>query len=517
MFKLLDCTLRDGGYYNNWDFSDQLVANYLSAIEKLPVDYVEVGYRNNAGRKQYEGKYFYCPAFVLEWVKKQAPSKELAVMFNEKEVRPADVKGLLSPCKGLAAIVRIATAPNRITQALALSEEIRACGFEVGLNIMYMNTLVDKAGEVLVAHTAQINKVVNYFSLVDSYGGVYPAEVSRLVKQCKETLTIPVGFHGHNNVELVFANSLAAIDAGCDIIDATITGMGRGAGNLKTELILTYLATRYKADVDFNALANVVAGFEELQKEYGWGTNLPYMVSGANSLPQKDVMDWVSKRAYSINSIIRGLDNQSKGQEDNLKLPKFNGSQYQFEHAVIIGGGPNAVEHAAAVKKFIEQQTNVCIIHASSKNSWAYAGIDVPQFFCLVGNEGHRLEKTFTDLENDNLICILPPFPRKMGTYIPEQVMDQAYELPVVDFTNRYPDSHTALALQAVLDMKIGYIYTAGYDGYSKGLNSNEQALFNENEYTFAKFFDKGKELHSLTPTLYTGLQPVSVYSLVEG
>ncbi|PJJ84055.1 aldolase catalytic domain-containing protein [Mucilaginibacter auburnensis] len=515
MYKILDCTLRDGGYYNGWDFDDKLVETYLKAMEALPVSYIEVGYRNN-GRYGYEGKYFYCPKFILEKIRSLVPSKKIAVMFNEKDVKPEEVARLLEPCKGLVDIVRMAVAPTRIPNAIELSKAIKAEGFEAAVNMMYMSSLLDDKADAIFEQLPAMEGIVDYFSLVDSYGGVYPADVSRLVKKCKALLSMPIGFHGHNNIELVFANSLAAIEAGCDMVDATVTGMGRGAGNLKTELILTHQATKDKVDVDFNSLANVVTDFEELQAQYGWGTNLPYMVSGANSLPQKDVMDWVSKRSYSINSIIRGLSNQSKGQKDNLELPKFDGSKFKYKNAVIIGGGAGAIEHSEGLIRFIRQQEDICVIHASSKNSWAYADITHPQFFCLVGNEGHRLEKTFKDLDKVSAVCVLPPFPRKMGTYIPDAVIEHSFELPTVSFTNRNQDSHTALALQAVIDMGVENIYIAGYDGYAKvSITSNEQALFNENEYSFAKFAESGKKVYSLTPTLYS-LDQVSIYSLIE-
>ncbi|GAB2706117.1 hypothetical protein GCM10027037_35340 [Mucilaginibacter koreensis] len=515
MYKVLDCTLRDGGYYNGWDFDDKITSVYFQAMEQLPIDYVEIGYRNNPS-KGYEGRYFYCPQFVLERCKSMMPSKKIAVMFNEKEVKPQDVHKLLEPCKGLVDIVRIAVAPNKFKQAIELSAAIRAEGFEAGVNLMYMSSLLNSGTEEVFDTLATIEGIVNYFSLVDSYGGVYPEDVARLIKQCKAVTNVPVGFHGHNNIELVFANTLAAINAGCDVVDATVTGMGRGAGNLKTELLLTHQATREGRNVDFNSLADVVSNFEQLQDIYGWGTNLPYMVSGTNSLPQKDVMDWVSKRTYSINSIIRGLSNQSKGQEDNLKLPVFDGSKH-YKTAVIVGGGQNAVAHAEAIKKFIDQNNDICIIHASSKNSWIYTDINVPQFFCLVGNEGHRLENVFSDVANINPICILPPFPRKMGTYIPKSVINDSYELGEVNFADSYKDSHTALAVQLAKELQVQDLYVAGYDGYlAQPVLQKEQDLLIENNYLFAcaeKHFGK---LTSLTFTNYKTLNIQSVYSLIS-
>ncbi len=514
MTEILDCTLRDGGYYNGWDFNDEISAAYFEAMQSLPVSYVEVGYRNNR-KKGYEGRYFYCPEFVLQRCRQLMPGKQIAIMLNEKDTKPADIARLLAPCRGIVDLIRIAVAPARFEEAIALAGAIKAQGFKTAVNLMYMSTLLNGNADIVFNRLPQIENTVDFFSLVDSYGGVYPDDVTRLIKTCKSITSIPIGFHGHNNLELAFANSLAAISAGCDVIDATITGMGRGAGNLKTELLLTHQATRENAEVDFNSLASAVTYFEKLQHQYNWGTNLPYMVSGTNSLPQKDVMDWVSKRAYSINSIIRGLDNQSKGQQDNLKLPVFRAAR-SFNTAIIIGGGPGAVEHAEAITKFIEQGTDVCLIHASSKNCRAYARVNIPQFFCLVGNEGHRLEAVFNDVDKIMPVCILPPFPRKMGTYIPQNLLAGSCELAEVNITDLYKDSHTALALQLAQELNIQTLCLAGYDGYlTEPVLQKEQELISENNYLFTCAEKKFSRMLSLTFTNYKTLKVQSVYSLI--
>jgi 4-hydroxy 2-oxovalerate aldolase len=347
---------------------------------------------------------------------------------------------------------------------------------------------------------------------VDSYGGLLPSQVKEVVEVVKSKCDVTIGYHGHNNLELAFANTLAALDAGCEIVDGTITGMGRGAGNLKTELLLTHLASNGIIDFDFNALSGLVEEWGEMQKNHEWGTNLPYMVSGANSLPQKDVMEWVTQRWYSFNSIIRALHNQKSGEEDNVKLPVFKPKK-TFKNVIIIGGGPSAVKHAEAVKQFIKKLDDVCIIHASSKNAKSYEDVHCKQYYCLVGNEGHRLEKVFNDLNHFHGECILPPYPRKMGTYIPEILRDNSFELGEVNFTDKYKDAHTSLALQTAINLRSKTIYLVGYDGYKKEqIDQKEQNLFKENEYVFEKI-KNNCILYSVTPSEYD-IDVLSIYLL---
>ncbi|RYZ42242.1 MAG: hypothetical protein EOP49_28460, partial [Sphingobacteriales bacterium] len=255
----LDCTLRDGGYYTNWDFDTSLYITYLKAMEVLPVDAMEIGYRS-LPMDNYLGRFFYCPVNVLKLAREHAPSKKIAVMFNEKDVRPENAAHLLLPVKEYVDIVRMAVDPNRFDSALLLAKAIKDLGFEVALNLMYMSKVVSDP-EVL-NKLPLMNGVVDYFSLVDSYGGVYPEDVRSTVEKVLQLVTMPVGFHGHNNLEMAFINSITAVEAGATWVDGTVTGMGRGAGNLKTELFLVWAASRKKENIDFDALSQVVDVFE---------------------------------------------------------------------------------------------------------------------------------------------------------------------------------------------------------------------------------------------------------------
>jgi 4-hydroxy 2-oxovalerate aldolase len=508
--KILDCTLRDGGYYTNWDFSKELVHTYFQAFNELPVDYLELGYRSMP-MKEYLGEFFYCSLSRLEEIRNHS-NKKLAVMLNEKDARPDQVKELLAPCKNLVDMIRVAVDPQNLGRAIKLATELKKYGFEVGFNIMYMskwNQYKDFLNDL-----KDVNEVADYLYLVDSYGGVYPDDIRKTIALVKERTFCKLGFHGHNNLELGLINTLTAIECGVEIVDSTVTGMGRGAGNLKTELLLTALNEKQGLEVDFDALSRVVDAFQDLHKIHGWGTNLPYMVSGANSLPQKDVMEWVTQRFYSFNSIIRALQNQKAGRTDNEQLPVFAPGK-TFRKILIIGGGPGAALHATAVKQFIATQQDSCIIHASSKNAGHYKQVKCPQYFCLVGNEGHRLEKIFSDFGEFEGQCVLPPHPRRMGTYIPQQVRSISYELNKIEFTDRLLDSHTVLALQTALSLGAIEIFLAGYDGYQHDMITQlEKTLSEENEYTFDRFQKETTvKISSITPTAYQNIPVQSVYA----
>lgn len=510
--KILDCTIRDGGYYTNWDFPQKSVDTYLNAFNDLPIEYLEIGYRSKP-LKGYLGKYFYCPLTVLKDLKTKT-NKKLVIILNEKDVRSEDVEELLLPVKDYITMVRMAIDPKNFKRALLLAHKVKELGFEVAFNVMYMSTW--KEEKEFLELIPRVDGVVDYFYMVDSFGGVYPKDVKEIISLVRSKTNVKLGFHAHNNLEMALANTLTAIDEGVDIVDATITGMGRGAGNLKTELLLTVLQSQSKLSVDYNALSKVVDEFTIMQKAYDWGTNLAYMVSGANSLPQKQVMEWVSKRYYSFNSIIRALNNQSQGKDDNTSLPILEGQIKQYTRALIVGGGPSPVEHSDAIDHFLTQNPDILVIHASSKNASRFTSIPNEQIFCLVGNEGHRLENVFGNRKIRGK-CILPPYPRKMGTYIPKVLEENAFELKSVDFTEEFKDSHTSIAMQIANDLGVQEIFITGYDAYKGSISLKEQELFAENQHLFAQFKKHANlNLISLTQTGYDELVETSVYSLIS-
>lgn len=508
-FKILDCTLRDGGYYTDWDFSSKTVDDYIDAMNKLPIDYLELGYRNNPS-EEYLGKMGYCPISVLKKIRRNS-TKKLAVMLNEKSTKPDDLDLLIKPIEGVVDMIRIAIDPKNFDRAILLAKAVKNYGFEVGFNVMYMSTwLSDKD---FLDKLGKINDIAGLFCMVDSYGGITPNDVKEIINIVRDKTTCPIGFHGHNNLQLGLINSITAIDCGVDYVDATILGMGRGAGNLNMELLLTYL-NKDGLDVDFNVLGDVITTFTPLYEKYRWGTQLPYMISGANSIPQKEVMELVTNRVYSFDSIIRGLQNRKDKVDDNAKYPILEEANY--ENVIIIGGGQSPVEHLDGIIDFITRTKNIALVFATARHADKFLNVDVPQYYCLLGREAKRL-KANVSAEQFKATCVLPPYPRKLGTDVPEYAEKATYELPKIEFTTEYQDSCTTLAIQTALNICKGNIYIVGYDGYPGSvLSEKEVALSNENMALLQDYVKyTGKKMKSLTPSLYPELEVESIYQFI--
>ena len=507
--KILDCTLRDGGYYTNWDFSSEIIAAYIDGMNKLPIDYLELGYRNTPS-DDYFGKLGYCPISVLQKIKKHS-TKKLAVMLNEKSTKPVDLDVLVGPLVGLVDMIRIAVDPLNFDRAVILAKAVKTYGFEVGFNVMYMSTWL--SNQSFVDKLSQINDFVDLFCMVDSYGGISPNEIKEIINIVKNKTSCSIGFHGHNNLQLGLINTLTAIECGVDYVDATILGMGRGAGNLNMELLLTYL-NKEGLEVDFNVLGDLITIFTPLYEKYHWGTQLPYMISGANSIPQKDVMELVSNRVYSFETIVRGLQNRKDKVKDKTTYPLFHSEKY--EDILIIGGGSSPLDHLEGIIEFIKLRKSIAIVFATARHAGLFKDVNIPKFYCLLGREAKRLKNNVSEKEFRGM-CILPPYPRKLGSDVPGYAENCTYELPAIEFTKEYQDSCTTLAIQTAINLSKGRIYCVGYDGYSgKTLSEKEVSLSNENMLLFAEYERyMGVKMISLTPSLYPELEIKSIYQFI--
>lgn len=506
--KICDCTLRDGGYYTNWDFNKDLVRKYLRTMESMDsIDIVELGYRSKPMGK-YFGEYFYCPEYFLKEAKKIAPSKEFAIMLNEKSTDIADLDYLLEPCKGVIELVRLAVSPDNLERAINLALAIKKMGFKVAFNLMYMSKWANDSK--FLDKLNIVNGLLDVIYLVDSFGSVLPKEVELSILRLKKIVNIPIGFHGHNNLELGLINSVKAIECGAEIIDATITGMGRGAGNLKTELLLTFLNAKKNIEVNFATFSDLVVDFEQLQTKHKWGTSFPYMISGAFSLPQAEVMGWMSKHRYTVHSIVTALQNKKNDVVDNLKLKEFAPEQ-SYDEAIIIGGGVSSLDVAEVVEKYIHKKSSkVCIIHAGGRFAGNYFKLEAKQYYCLVGAETFKLEASLCNVPEDS--CLVAPYPRPMGTIISSSILGVC-ELKKISFCTEYHDSLLAISLQAAIDLKVKNVSLIGFDGYDLKSDDKMMEVAQENQFVIDAFLKEGVKLRFFTPTKYLNIIQESIYS----
>jgi len=499
MIKLLDCTLRDGGYYPNWDFDKDTATKYFQYIDKLPIEYIEVGYRS-VDKNDYLGEYFFLPLSTIKNIKKLT-DKKLVLMLNAKDCVDIDFSKLLLNAKEYISLIRIATDPNKFELSLNIAKELKKLGFDVALNIMYISK-IDENHEFF-NYLDGIENLIKYIYLVDSYGSIFPNDLIKLINLIKSKTDITLGFHGHNNLELAFINTINAIENGIKLVDSTVLGMGRGAGNLKTELILMYLKSNHNIRVDLNSLGKLIETFQPLLEKYKWGTNLAYMVSGSYSLPQKDVMEALEIDRYSLAGIVNHLKH-----ENEIILEKFI-SDKEFSNCIIVGGGESVSQHITAIKEYLYLNPKTLIIHSTSKYIKLFEETKNIQYFAAAGDEILNINNYTKAISK----YILEPSPRKVNISISTEV--ECCELSKISFIDRYFDSPLTISLQISIDAKIENINLVGFDGYVELKNKKALYLMQESQDIIKKFSDT-KELISLTPTKYTNITKKSIYEILS-
>jgi 4-hydroxy 2-oxovalerate aldolase len=265
---------------NNHHFDDAVVKAVYTACVEGGIDYMELGYK--ATRKgivvgEY-GAWKYCLEEDLRRIVDDNPSSlKLSVMADAER---CDYRTDIVPKKdSVIDLVRVATYINQIPTALDMVKDAHDKGYETTVNLMAVSTVpgpeLEEGLELLASSEAKAIYVV------DSYGSLYSEQVQYLVKKylhyCKPAGK-EVGVHAHNNLQLAFANTIEAIVLGANMLDATMAGLGRGAGNCFMELLLGFL---HNPKYDLRPILRCVQDtIEPLREKLGWGFDLPYMIVG---------------------------------------------------------------------------------------------------------------------------------------------------------------------------------------------------------------------------------------------
>lgn len=278
---ILDATLRDGGLVNDFYFTDDFVRDLYRMNLDAGVDYMEFGYR--ADKRQFDvnkfGKWKFAEDDdIRAIVGDNDTDMKISVMAD---VGRCDYKNSIRPkSESPVDMIRIATYIDTIPDALAMIEDAAAKGYETTCNIMAISKCQERDIKIALDMLAQ--SPVKAVYVVDSYGALYPIEVRELVVSYMEVMEQAgkfVGIHAHNNQQCGFANTIEAMSVGASMMDGTVMGMGRGAGNCSLEGLLGFMKNP-KYDI-----VPVISFIEKhmlklIEEGAVWGYNIPYLLTG---------------------------------------------------------------------------------------------------------------------------------------------------------------------------------------------------------------------------------------------
>ncbi len=260
--KVLDCTLRDGGNCNQWHFTAAQVERIVSGLGESGVDFIEVGYRGGSGSNKAAGVGVtaHCPQGFLTSLP-SAGDARLAVQAVPSVCPPRLLDDLTETSVKL---VRVAAYPADFGEALAMIEHVKQINLEASLNLMSASyATAEQLGSMAAAAESA---GADLFYIADSFGALTPDGTAQRIGAIVERTALPVGYHGHNNLGLAFANAVAAVRAGATWLDCSLCGMARGAGNLPTEQLVA--AARRWPLLDLRAeLTPILAAAEYVRTE----------------------------------------------------------------------------------------------------------------------------------------------------------------------------------------------------------------------------------------------------------
>ena len=293
--KVLDATLRDGGLVNNFYFSDEFVKELYQANIKAGVDYMEFGYK--ASKELFDvnkfGPWKFCDEEDIRRIVGNNDSDlKIAVMADVGRTEMDDIP---DKSESVIDLVRVATYIHQMPAAIDMIEQLHAKGYETSVNIMAVSTADSKDIEQAIALLCESSVDIIY--IVDSYGSLYPEQIRKLSEvylSMTEKYGKKIGIHTHNNQQMAFANTIEAASHGVSYLDATMMGMGRGAGNCILEGLMGFLKNpRYRL---IYVLKFIQEYMLKLKAEYEWGCDIPYLITGLLNQHPRTAIDQVKEK-----------------------------------------------------------------------------------------------------------------------------------------------------------------------------------------------------------------------------
>lgn len=560
--QILDCTVRDGGYVNNWRFDKKLVRETYRALSKAGIDYIEIGYRGTEkyfDRDQY-GLWRFSPEEAIREVVSNIDGAKLVLMADYGKI---DAEDFCDAKESVVEMIRLAANKGSLKGAVKFLEKIKRKGYKVSLNAMGF-TNFSKAERIDLVKMLK-GTGIDYIYVVDSYGSLFPYQIEPIMEPLLAIPKIKVGFHPHNSLQMAFANTLEAMRCGVHMIDATIYGMGRAAGNLPIEIITAFLEKEKGDKYNSIPLLNIIDRyFVDLLNENKWGYQLPYMLSGMFECHPNYAKKLVDTHEYTIEDVWKAMDyirtkaavgfsektledvinngimfgsegNRSKSPEaatSKKKLQKLNKNRVEVPYLdrhknrdfLILANGPSLKAYKDKIDKFIKKYDPIILganylgnlfsphYHAFSNKRRFVSYVDtvLPEAKLLIGESiPNELVREYTNREYERMRYI--------------DVLNHSFDI-VDGVISTNCRTVAVLLLGIAIVMGARRVFAVGMDGYintkpNEALHfyaekdeKNDEAIILEIHHWCQRFLEQidaylvsreGEGVHILTPTSY--------------
>ena len=480
--QILDCTLRDGGYINDWRFGKKTIVSILDKLERANIDIIECGFLTRMVQEEA------CSLFnnigqIEEVLPRQNRTSMYVAMIaiGEKELHPSE----LTPYDGKSIEgIRLTFHKEEISQAIDWADIIMQKGYKVFMQPVGTGFYSDME---LLQLVEKMNQLQPYaFYIVDTLGSMYRNEVSHRFYLIDGNMDpqIHLGFHGHNNLQLAFSNAqiLGKIQTKRTLIlDASVNGMGRGAGNLPTELITQYINKNIASRYDVTMVMDIYDEYiSAIRKEFEWGYSVPYHIAASNVCHPNYAAYLINKQTLTmkdIEKIIQSIPEEYKILYDQQLIEQLY-VQYQSREIddsaavrqiaqwisgkkiLLLAPGKSLVTEYATIMQFIDEEDPYVI-------SVNFVDARYRMDACFVSNH-KRMDSIERDIRNLG----------EVRTILTSNIAggDDCLYVNYARYTNddeMISDNAGLMLLHLLKRCGADKVYLAGFDGFHRRHNGN--------------------------------------------
>lgn len=519
--QILDCTLRDGGYINDFAFGEYGIKTIISQLAEANVDIIECGFLED-GEYDKECSIFTTVEQIAPFIPKNRGNSMYVAMACYGEYNLSQ----LSPYDGTSIDgIRVTFHYNEIDDALYYCQAIKDKGYKVFVQPVGTTSYTD---EQLLSLIHRVNELKPYsFYLVDTLGLMHQQDVLRFYYLINHNLDkhIQMGFHSHNNLQLSYSNCQMLANLETDRIislDSSVNGMGRGAGNLNTELIANYINEHHGKRYEIEPLLEIVDEFiAKIRKKFEWGYSVPYYLAAINGCHPNYASYLSNKQTLnvkSIGAILRMIEPENRALY-NKQIIEEKYLEYQSREI-------DDSSTIADLRRVFSGRNVLLIAPGASLNEYADDIVTLAkEQDCItlsVTFVPHFIDCDYTFLSNlRRYKTTFNPTKKKIQLIHTSNIETEENEKFVVNYSSLLNDvdgimdNASMMALELLYKLGVNTVYLAGLDGY-KAEGSNyyqERLVLNQdkdnieliNSKLSKKISDMSKKLkiEFVTPSLY--------------
>lgn len=532
--KILDCTLRDGGYINNWNFKHDTIINVFDHVTSAGIDYMELGFLDQ--REKFNIDRTIMPN-----------TESMTRIYGNLQKKKTKVVGMID--FGTCSLeniqksedtyldgIRVIFKKHLRKDAMAFCSNLKALGYEVFAQAVSITSYTD---EELLDLISLANEVKPYaLSIVDTYGLMHKKDLFHYYQLMDKhlELNIGIGYHAHNNFQLGYANCIELMNLhGSNkrllICDGSVFGMGKGAGNAPTELLAMYMNENFESHYDISHLLEAIdVNILDIYRTSNWGYQLKFFIAASNDCHPNYVTYLLDKKTLSvkaINEILKKITDDKKLMYDkeyiaNLYLSyqhnDCDDSEYldrlkahvQNREILLVGPGSSVSKYRSEILDFINSHHPV-IISINFIPDFNKDGI----IFITNAKRYVQLNSQLTQLDGMLLTSATSNITKSSDEF------DFTFDYSsLIDRDAIVPDNSFMMMLKILSQMGIKRVWCSGFDGYSK--DNSENFYLSKLEYDFVldiwtqlneyssamiREFRKNMTINFITPSKYSDLQ----------